>query len=73
MRSKITISTTKENIHLFSKLAEELGIEKNEVFDKALNYFSDMVEVSIINKRLKSIKDGKEKIYSLEEFNKAIQ
>jgi len=73
MRSKITIFTTEENAHLFSKLAEELGIEKNEVFDKALNYFSDMVEVSIINKRLKSIKDGKEKIYSLEEFNKAIQ
>jgi len=73
MTSKITISTTEQNAHLFSQLASELGIKKNEVFDKALNYFSDMVEISIINKRLKSIEDGKAKIISFEDFDKATQ
>jgi len=49
MKSKITISTTEKNSHLFSQLENELDIKK----------------------RLKSIEDGKAKIISFKEFDKA--
>jgi len=71
MTAKITISTTTENAHLLTQLAKELGMKKNEVFHKALGYFSDIVEASIINKRLDSIENSSAKIISIEDLFKA--
>ena len=73
MTAKITISTTKAKANLLTHLAKELGVKKNEVFEKAISYYADMVEVSVINKRLNDIDNNSAKILTLEEFDKATQ
>ena len=73
MTAKITISTTEEKANLLTSLANELGVKKNVVFDKALSYFADMVETSTIKKRLNEVESGNIKLLSLEEFDKATQ
>ena len=73
MTSKITISTTIEKANLLTNLANELGVKKNEVFERALSYYADIVETSIINKRLSSIKDENANILSEDEFNRKVK
>jgi hypothetical protein len=70
MTTKITISTTQEKAKLLTRIAEELEVKKDEVFDKAISYYADIVETSIINRRLKSIDNKDASILTLEEFGK---
>ncbi|MEA2100117.1 MAG: hypothetical protein U9P72_08305 [Campylobacterota bacterium] len=73
MTAKITISTTVDKANLLTHLSEELGVKKNEIFNKAISYYADMVETSIINKRLNEINNSEAKILTLEEFDKATE
>ena len=73
MTAKITISTTDDKANLLTYLSKELGIKKKDVFEKALSYYADMVEVTVVNTRLKDIQSDNAQIITLDEFDKVTQ
>ena len=70
VRSTFTID--KAVIDELNVVAEELGEKKSHIVEKALTMYYDYIDVTIAEKRLKALDEGKSKTVSAEEVYKAL-
>ncbi len=70
IRSTFTID--KAVIDELNVVAEELGEKKSHIVQKALTMYYDYIDVTIAEKRLKEVDEGRSETVSAEEVYKAL-
>jgi len=70
IRSTFTID--KAVVDELNLIAEELGEKKSHIVEKALTMYYDYIDVTIAEKRLKALDEGKSKTVSAEEVYRAL-
>jgi predicted DNA-binding protein len=70
VRHNITLD---EDISLeLDEVAEELGEKKSSIIEKALAVYFDFLDLKLIQKRMKDVKEGRDKIIDAKEVWKEL-
>jgi len=72
MQVRHNITLDEEVSKELDTMAEELGKKKSKIIEKALTIYFDLLDLKLAQKRMKDLKEGRDKLIDAEKVWKAL-